>query len=115
MLIFRGAEEPLLVLEEVTCDLRCPFSNLPELFQSKVKCENLVWIGWVFQELSWEQTGKKNKNKNKITDVTENNTFGKILFWAVKITDTTENNTFEGKILFPGVKCAENVLNIVAA
>ena len=29
----------------VTCDLRCPSSNLAELFQSKVMCENLVRIG----------------------------------------------------------------------
>ena len=40
----------------VTCDLRYPFSNLAELFQSKVMCENLVWIGWAFQELSCPQT-----------------------------------------------------------
>ena len=30
----------------VTCDLRCPFSNSDELFQSKVICENLVRTGW---------------------------------------------------------------------
>ena len=29
----------------VTCDLRCPSSNLAELFQSKVMCENFVLIG----------------------------------------------------------------------
>ena len=29
----------------VTCDRRCPFLNLAELFQSKIMCENLVWIG----------------------------------------------------------------------
>ena len=29
----------------VTCDLRCPFSKVFELFQSKVMCENLVLIG----------------------------------------------------------------------
>ena len=51
MLIFRGAEAPLLV--GVTCDLWCTFSNLSKLFQSKVMCENLVWISWGFQELSW--------------------------------------------------------------
>ena len=27
------------------CDLQCPFSNLAELFQLKVVCENLVQIG----------------------------------------------------------------------
>ena len=27
-------------------DLRYPFSNSADLFQSKVMCENLVWIGW---------------------------------------------------------------------
>ena len=27
------------------CDLQCPFSDLAELFQSKVICVNLVWIG----------------------------------------------------------------------
>ena len=37
----------------VTYDLRCPFTNLPELFQAKVMCENLVRIAWAFQELSW--------------------------------------------------------------
>ena len=40
----------------VTCDLWSPFSNLAELFQSKVMCENLVRIGWAFQELSCPQT-----------------------------------------------------------
>ena len=39
-----------------TCDLRRPFSNLAELFQSKVMCENLVRIGRAFQELSCPQT-----------------------------------------------------------
>ena len=38
----------------VTYDLRWPFSNSNELFQSKVMGENLVWIGWAFQELSFE-------------------------------------------------------------
>ena len=33
------------LLGGIKCDLRCPFSNLAELFQSKVMCENLVWIG----------------------------------------------------------------------
>ena len=45
--IFRGGgggQKP--PIRGVTRDLRCPFSNLAELFQSKVMCENLVWIGW---------------------------------------------------------------------
>ena len=46
-----GGRSPLL--EGVTWDLRCPFSYTAELFQSKVMCENLVRIGWAFQELSW--------------------------------------------------------------
>ena len=29
----------------VACDLQCPFSDLAELFQSKVICVNLVRIG----------------------------------------------------------------------
>ena len=29
-----------------TFDLWCPFLNSDELFQSKVMCRNLVWIGW---------------------------------------------------------------------
>ena len=47
MLILQGmgAEAPYLWGGGVTCDLRCPFSNLSELFQSKVICENLVLIG----------------------------------------------------------------------
>ena len=52
--LFRGGRSPLL--EGVTCDLRCPPSNLAKLFQSKVMFENLVRIGWAFQELSCPQT-----------------------------------------------------------
>ena len=37
-----GVETPI---RGITFDLRCPFSNSDELFQSKVMCENLVWIG----------------------------------------------------------------------
>ena len=33
------------LLRGVTCDLQCPFSYLAEIFQFKVMCENLVWIG----------------------------------------------------------------------
>ena len=40
----------------VACDLQCPFSDLAELFQSKVICVNLVWIGWALQKLSCSQT-----------------------------------------------------------
>ena len=40
---FSGGQKPLL--KGVTFDLRCPFSNSDELFQSKLMCENLVWIG----------------------------------------------------------------------
>ena len=32
-------------IREVACDLQCPFSDLAELFLSKVICVNLVWIG----------------------------------------------------------------------
>ena len=48
MLILRGggeAEDPPIRGGGVTCDLRCPFSNLAKLCLSKVMCENLVWIG----------------------------------------------------------------------
>ena len=38
-----GGDKP--PIREVTCDLRCPFSNLAEVFQLKVICENLVWTG----------------------------------------------------------------------
>ena len=40
----------------VVWDLQCPFSDLAELFQSKVICVNLVRISWAFQELSRPQT-----------------------------------------------------------
>ena len=40
---FPGEQKP--PIRGVTCDLRCPFSNLAELFQSKVMSENLVRIG----------------------------------------------------------------------
>ena len=45
MLIFRGVWGQKPPIRGVTCDLRCPFSNLSELFQSTVMCENLVLIG----------------------------------------------------------------------
>ena len=78
----RGVEKP--PIRGVICDLWCPFSNSAELFQSKVMFENLVQIGWAFQELSCPQTHPptptKKKKKIKITDATESNTLGKILF-----------------------------------
>ena len=52
--IFWGQKPPI---RGVTCDLWCPFMNSDELFQSKVMCENLVQIGWAFQELSFEFSG----------------------------------------------------------
>ena len=42
MLIFGGGGGRAPLFRGVTCDLRCPFSNLSELFQSKVICENFV-------------------------------------------------------------------------
>ena len=39
-----------------------PILNSDELFQSKVMCENLVLIGWAFQELLCPQTKKKKMN-----------------------------------------------------
>ena len=39
-----GGQKP--PIRGVTFDLWCLFSNLDELFESKVMCENLVWIGW---------------------------------------------------------------------
>ena len=43
---FRGSRNTLIMGRGATFDLQCPFSNSDELFQSKVICENLVWIGW---------------------------------------------------------------------
>ena len=51
-----GAETPYCGGGGVASDLQCPFSDLAELFQSKVICVNLVRIGWAFQELSCPQT-----------------------------------------------------------
>ena len=56
--IFRaggGGEESFIRGD--TFDLRCPFSNSDELFESKVMCENLVRIGWAFQGLPFEFSG----------------------------------------------------------
>ena len=52
--IFRGGRNPYI--KGVACDLQCPFSDLAELFQSKVICVNLVRIVWAFQELTCPQT-----------------------------------------------------------
>ena len=49
-----GRQKP--PIRGVTCDLRHQFSNLAELFQSKLICENLIRIGWAFRELSCPQT-----------------------------------------------------------
>ena len=38
----------------VTSDLWCPFLNSDELFQSKVMCGNLVWIGWNRRYVNFE-------------------------------------------------------------
>ena len=60
--------ENLFEIEGFTCDMQCPFSNLAEIFQSKVMCENLVQIGGAFQELSCPQTNKqKNKQTSKVS------------------------------------------------
>ena len=50
----RGQKPPI---RGGTCDLQCPFSNLADLLQSKVMCENLFRISWTFQELSFEFSG----------------------------------------------------------
>ena len=80
MWIFRGGRSPLL--RGVTCDLRCPSSNLAELFQSKVMCENLVRIGWAFQELSCPQT---NIQKKKISAAAETPYYGGYMWLAMPI------------------------------
>ena len=76
-----GEQKPPIRGGGVTCDLRCPSSNLAEIFQSKAMCENLVRIGWAFQELSYPQTyNQKKKKKKKKSDATDNNILEKILF-----------------------------------
>ena len=50
-----GGEKPLL--GGVTFDLRCPFSNSDELFQSKVMCENLVGLDWLKSEACYFSGG----------------------------------------------------------
>ena len=51
---FRGEGGAEIPIRGCYIDLQCPFSNSDELFQSNVMCENLVQIGWAFQELSFE-------------------------------------------------------------
>ena len=50
--IFLWGRNPLL--GGVTFDLWWPFLNLDELFQSKVMCGNLVWIGWNQRNVNFE-------------------------------------------------------------
>ena len=50
--IFLWGRNPLL--GKVTFDLWCPFLNSDELFQSKVMCGNLVWIGWNRRYVNFE-------------------------------------------------------------
>ena len=42
----------------VTFDLWIPFLNSDELFQSKVTCGNLVWIGWNRRYVNFEGGGR---------------------------------------------------------
>ena len=41
----------------VTYDLWYPFSNSADLVQSKVICENLVWIGWNRRYVNFQRGG----------------------------------------------------------
>ena len=84
---FQGAEESLL--GGVTCGLRCPSSNLPTNFSQKSCVE--IWFVLVEPFKSY----RGNRQKKKITDATENNTFGKILFRAV-LNTRGPNITFAG-------------------
>ena len=54
---FSGGQKP--PIRGVVFDLCCTFSNLDELFQSKVMCENLVWIGWNRRYVNFEGGGKR--------------------------------------------------------
>ena len=49
---FYGGRNPLL--GRVTFDLWSPFLNSGEIFQSKVMCGNLVWIGWNRRYVNFE-------------------------------------------------------------
>ena len=46
------------LLGGVTFELWCPFLNSDELFQSKVMCGNLVWIGWNRRHVNFEGGGR---------------------------------------------------------
>ena len=50
--IFLWGRHPLL--GGVTFELWCPFFNSDKLFQSKVMCANLVWIGWNRRHVNFE-------------------------------------------------------------
>ena len=95
-LIFCGGRNPLL--GGVTCDLRCPSSNLAELFHSKVMCENLVRIGWAFQELSCPQTKiHTSKKKKKIKDATESHIMG--VTCDLRCLFSNSNELFPSKVM----------------
>ena len=47
-----------LPLGGVTFDLWCPFSNSDVLFQSKVMCHDLAWIGWNRRYVKFEGGGR---------------------------------------------------------
>ena len=53
---FRPYNNPRL--RGVTCDVWCPFSNSADLFQSKVMCENLEWIGWNRRYVNFQGGGR---------------------------------------------------------
>ena len=60
---FRGVDP--LVGGGVTFDLWCPFSNSDEVFQSKVMCENRVWIGWNWRYVNFQRAqggGRESKS-----------------------------------------------------
>ena len=82
---------------------RSPSSNLAELFQSKVMCENLDQIGWAFQEYRVHkqtniQPSKKKKSQMQLKTIS----FGKIIFRTdnnntkVNNTDDNDNNDYRG-------------------
>ena len=94
MWIFRGCKSSLLGWGggEVTCDLRCPSSNLAELLQSKFMCENQSGLVEPFKSYHvHKQTYKhpptqKKKKKKKFTDATENAILGKLFSpWIIVI------------------------------
>ena len=56
--IFLWGRNHLLGGGGITFDLWCPFLNSDELFQSKVMCGNLVWIGWNQRYVNFEGGGR---------------------------------------------------------